>query len=285
MTQVARWYSKLFGSSKPLLGVVHVAPLPGTPRSRLPFARVAARALQDARSYLDAGLHGVIVENFGDAPFACGRAEPHTIACLTRIAAAIKEIAGARPVGVNVLRNDAAGALGVALAAELDFIRVNVLTGAAVTDQGLIQGDAAALLRYRRALRARVAIFADVRVKHATQLRAAPVALQVNELLERALADAVLVTGAATGSPPAARHVREVKAAAGAAPVLVASGASLANISALALLADGFIAGTALQAGGRTGAPVQAARARAMLRALERLSGERARERRPARGG
>ncbi|MBI4882023.1 MAG: polynucleotide adenylyltransferase PcnB, partial [Planctomycetes bacterium] len=214
MTQVARWYSKLFGSSKPLLGVVHVAPLPGTPRSRLPFARVAARALQDARSYLDAGLHGVIVENFGDAPFACGRAEPHTIACLTRIAAAIKEIAGARPVGVNVLRNDAAGALGVALAAELDFIRVNVLTGAAVTDQGLIQGDAAALLRYRRALRARVAIFADVRVKHATQLRAAPVALQVNELLERALADAVLVTGAATGSPPAARHVREVKPAA-----------------------------------------------------------------------
>ncbi len=270
MSQVARWYSKLFGCAKPLLGVVHVAPLPGAPRCRLPFARVAALALQDARRYLDAGLHGVIVENFGDAPFACGRAEPHTIACLARIAAAVKEYAGARPVGVNVLRNDALGALGVAVAAGLDFIRVNVLTGAAVTDQGLIQGDAAALLRYRRALGSRVAIFADIRVKHATELRAVPVPLQVRELLERALADAVLVTGAATGVPPAPGLLREVKAAAGAAPVLVASGATTANLASLAPLADGFIAGTTMKAGGRIGAPVEAARARRLLRELER---------------
>ena len=211
------------------------------------------------------GHDGLIVENYGDAPFLRGPAEPHTIALLTRIGACVKELSGDRPVGVNLLRNDALGALGVAVGAGLDFIRVNILSGVAVTDQGLIEGQAAELLRTRTRLDASVRILADHRVKHSMPVRQASVSVEVDELLHRALADALLVTGPATGKPPTRAAVKEIQQAAGAAPVLVASGVCTDN---LASEADGFIVGTSVKRRGRTTSAVDPARARALVRRL-----------------
>ncbi|MFH0946201.1 MAG: BtpA/SgcQ family protein [Planctomycetota bacterium] len=271
MTRVASWFTKLFGTRLPLIGVVHLEPLPGSPAGRLSVRRILERAQEDGRAYLRAGFNGLILENFGDTPFLSGPAEPHTIALLSRIGAALKDQAGDRPVGVNLLRNDGVGALGAAIGAGLDFIRVNVLSGVFVTDQGLIEGRAAELLRYRKLLGSSVRVFADHRVKHAAPLRREDVDVEVDELVKRAHADALLVTGSATGIPPTAESVAEVQRAAGAVPVLVASGTSLRNLESLARHADGFIVGTSVKVSSRTGGRVDPARARALSGRLARL--------------
>ena len=266
---VSRWFSRMFSAPRPLIGVVHLPPLPGSYGARLSMTDICERAVDDARGYQKGGVDGLVVENFGDSPFRRGPVEPHTVAALTRVSAAVKDATGELPVGCNVLRNDGIGALGVAVAAGLDFVRINVLSGVAVTDQGFIEGDAAAVLSYRRAIGGSgVRIFADLRVKHATQLRHDSVAVEASELVARARADAVLVTGAATGHPPDPDELREMRRGAGSAPVLVASGTSEENVDRLAPLVDGFIVGTALKRGGRTEGPVDVARVRRLVRKL-----------------
>jgi membrane complex biogenesis BtpA family protein len=146
-----------------------------------------------------------------------------------------------------VLRNDALAALAVAVAGGGSFLRVNVLSGAAVTDQGLVQGQAAELLRRRAALRRDIAILADVDVKHATALDTRPLGLRARDLVHRARADAVLVTGPATGQPVDVNELSEVAEAVAPVPVLAASGTTPANVAAALRHASGVIVGSALK--------------------------------------
>jgi membrane complex biogenesis BtpA family protein len=176
------------------------------------------------------------------------------------------------PLGVNVLRNDARAALGLAAAFELDFLRVNVHAGAALTDQGLIEGRAAETLRERARLCPRTAIWADVHVKHATQLSDATLGESAAELVGRALADALIVTGRATGSAPEPEELAQA-AAATHAPRLVGSGLDRSNARSLLEHAWGAIVGTSLKRGGRVEAAVDEARVRelaALFRAARR---------------
>src|SRR5262249_4211077 len=149
-----------------IVGMVHLLPLPGAPRYGGDLEAVLRRAREDAEALVAGGVDGVMVENFGDAPFYPERVPPETVAAMTRAARAVVEVVSV-PVGVNVLRNDAAAALAIAGVVGASFIRVNVHTGAMWSDQGLLQGRAHETLRQRRALGARVLILADVLVKHA----------------------------------------------------------------------------------------------------------------------
>lgn len=257
-----------------VIGVVHVPAMPGDPgyRGGGGFQGVQAAALADAEALAAGGVDAIIIENFGSAPFRKGsagqRIEPHQTALLTLVAAACK----ARfpvPIGVNCLRNDVITALGIAAAAGLDFVRVNVHIGAYVTDQGLIEGEAEASLRYRELLGAReVAIWADVLVKHATPLAPVSATDATKDTLLRGHADAVIVTGAATGAPISAELLREVRAAAGDAPVLLGSGVTPASADTLIPLATGAIVGTWFKHGGQLAAPVDAARVRTLVEAV-----------------
>ncbi|MHC4930876.1 MAG: BtpA/SgcQ family protein, partial [Planctomycetota bacterium] len=145
----------------PVIGVVHLLPLPGSPRYAGRMAPVLARAVKDAQAYAEGGASAVIVENYGDAPFLKEDLPPETAAALALCTAAVRECVSL-PVGVNALRNDARTALGVAVATGAAFIRVNVHAGVVATDQGIVEGRAAATLRQRRALGAQVKIVADV---------------------------------------------------------------------------------------------------------------------------
>ena len=170
-----------------LLGMVHLQPLPGSPRHRPERGRQRpgwlAEAIADARALSRAGFDGVIVENFGDTPFYPRRVPPVTIAGMAVAAAAVRsELPRDLLVGINVLRNDAVAALGIAAAVGADLVRVNVLSGAMVTDQGIVQGDAAELIRMRRDLAPGVRVFADVRVKHARPLAPRPLEDEVIDL-------------------------------------------------------------------------------------------------------
>jgi membrane complex biogenesis BtpA family protein len=174
-------------------------------------------------------------------------------------------------VGANVLRNDARGALAVAVGADLDFVRVNVHTGAAVTDQGVIEGRAAETMREREALAPGVAILADVDVKHATPLGAGrDLAETARDTAYRGLADGLIVTGKATGSAASREDLEIVTRAVPDRPVFVGSGVTADTVEATLKLAAGVIAGTALKTGKATEARVDGSRAREFARAARR---------------
>jgi membrane complex biogenesis BtpA family protein len=256
--------------ARTLIGMVHLAPLPGSARWRGSMAEVIDRALSDARALVEGGLDALLVENFGDVPFAPSRVEASTVAALAVAAEAIRAAWPGTPLGINVLRHDARSALGVACATGAVFIRANVHAGAVVADQGLLQGDAHATLRERRLLGADVAIFADVQTKHAAPLAPVEIAHEARDLVRRALADALIVTGHATGDPAAWADLKRVRDAVPEVPLLVGSGVSAASVAELLSVADGVIVGTWLKRDGRVDNEVDPARVRRLADAAHR---------------
>jgi membrane complex biogenesis BtpA family protein len=238
-----------------LLGVIHLPPLPDSPRYGGDLRAVVGSAERDARALAAADFDAIVVENFGDAPFVPGSVAPVTVAAMTACALAVRAAAPGLALCVNVLRNDADAALATAVAAHAEMIRVNVHTGARVTDQGLVEGRAHLTLRARRALGAeQVALLCDVDVKHSAALAARPIAHEAHDLAERGLADAVLVTGSGTGRGVASADLSAVLGAV-KVPVLVASGVTLDTLHHVER-AHGVIVGSCLRASGRAGDPI-----------------------------
>jgi len=258
----------LFGRTGAVLGVVHLGPLPGAPRFEGPLGATLERARSDAAALVEGGVDGLVVENFGDAPFFAGAVPPETVAAMTR---AVSEVRAAvnRPVGVNVLRNDARAALAVAAATGAAFIRVNVHVGAQWTDQGLIEGRAAETLRARAALAPGVRILADVAVKHAAPVASRPLAEEARECLERGLADAIIVTGSGTGAATDVESVRALRGRLPGAAIVVGSGVTADTVADVLAHADAVIVGTALKEGGDVLRPVDPTRVAALVRARD----------------
>lgn len=260
----------LFPVPKPVIGMLHAPALPGSPRNASEFGAIIEWVLKDAHVLAAAGINGLMLENFGDAPFYPGRVPADTVAFLTRLAVEVRARVNL-PLGINVLRNDALSAMAIAAATGAAFIRVNIHTGARLTDQGVIQGNAHETLRYRKSLGSDVKIFADVDVKHSAPLAARDIGGEVEELIGRGGADAVIVTGAATGAQPALEQLKLVRSAAGETPVIGGSGAHISNLAQILDIADGLIVGTALKKDGVTTNAVDPERARALMQAAQKL--------------
>src|SRR6516162_8723403 len=159
----------MFGADKPIIGMLHLPALPGSPQNKLDMDAILDRVLEDAKVLVEGGLHALVIENFGDIPFYPQQVPPHTVAFMAALGLEVKRQLH-RPLGINVLRNDAESALAIAAATSAEFVRVNVHTGARLTDQGLIEGAAHRTLRYRKLLGADIKIFADVDVKHSAPI-------------------------------------------------------------------------------------------------------------------
>lgn len=245
--------------------MIHLAPLAGSPAyARCGTKPIIDAALRDLRALEEGGVDAVLVENFGDTPFA-KTAPCETVAMFTAVVVRLADVARV-PLGVNVLRNDGDAALAIAAATGASFIRVNVFAGVAFTDQGVIEGKARALHCLRRDLGAEVEILADVHVKHAAHLtRLAEAAVDV----DRNRPDALIVTGIGTGFGATADDVETVKRAT-RRPVFVGSGIT-AETATEFRCADGFIVGTSLKRDGRVDAPVDVARVRAVAAAVASL--------------
>ncbi len=246
--------------------MVHLLPLPGSPRWGGSFDAVVEHAVADARALEASGFHACLIENFGDAPFSPGRVDPATVAALAVAAAEVRR-AVRLPIGINALKNDAQAALAVAAATGALFVRVNVHVGAVVGDQGVIQGDAYGTLRYRRLLGTATRLFVDVGGKHAVPLAALEPVQVAKDAAYRGLADALVVSGVATGEPTPLADVERVRAAVPDRPILVGSGVTPDTVKALLAVADGAIVGTWVKRDGRTTGPVDPARAAAVARA------------------
>ena len=259
--------NQLFGQLKPIIGVVHLPPLIGSPGSTHPFHKIRIRALSDAATLIDNGIDGVIIENYGDTPFLPNSVEPHTVAALALIADKIRECHPQTPIGINVLRNDAKSAIAIATVTDANFIRVNVHTGAMLTDQGIIQGKAHETLRYRSTLKSDVKIFADIAVKHAMPLAPIDILASAEDTYHRGLADALIITGTATGKSTDLDQLKIVKSRVPQASIFAGSGVTVDNLAEVLQYGDGVIVGTSIKRDGVTTNAVDADRVRTLIKA------------------
>lgn len=257
-----------FDVDRPAIGMVHLPPLPGAPDFDGDRDAIRERALEDARRLEAGGIDGLMLENFGDAPFYPDSVPDHVVAEMTALTTRVTEAVDV-PVGINVLRNDAPAALSIAAATDADFVRVNVHVGAAATDQGVLEGQAHETLRLRDRLDADVAILADVHVKHATPIGETGVRQAALETVERGRADGAIVSGPGTGVETPLEDVERVADAVGdRAPVLVGSGVTRETVGdCFEAGADGVIVGTALKEGGETTHPVSRERVESLVAA------------------
>ncbi len=256
-----------------MIGVVHLLALPGAPDYAGSMRKIERRARDDAAALASAGCDALIVENHGDQPFEKDSVSPATVAALTTAALVVRDAAAGLPIGVNCLRNDTLSALSVAAAVGARFVRVNVLTGAMVTDQGVIEGRAAEVLRLRAVLAPGVQIAADVLVKHAAPLVERDPREVAAETVGRGGADALIVTGAGTGAAVDLDVAARIRSGAGGHPVLAGSGATARAAHSLTAHFDGVIVGTSIKRGGKTSAAVSAARAETFVAAVDEALG------------
>jgi membrane complex biogenesis BtpA family protein len=247
--------------------MLHLPALPGSPQNKLDMDAILDRVLEDAKTLVDGGLHALVIENFGDIPFYPQQVPPHTVAFMTALGVEVKRQFN-RPLGINVLRNDAESALAIAAAVSAEFIRVNVHVAARITDQGLLEGTAHRTLRYRKLLGSNTRIFADVDVKHSAPVAARDLRVEAEELVGRGCADAVIVTGSATGAETSMEDLKIAKSAVGSAYVIAGSGIDARNIAATLRVADGAIVGTSLKRDGITVNPVDPDRVHALMEAV-----------------
>ncbi len=249
-----------------VIGMIHLRALPGSPRWDGDMAAVVRGAVDDARALAEGGADALLVENHGDVPFTARRVDAASVAGM---AVAVGEVRRAVPipVGVNVLKNDVRSALAVAAATGARFVRVNVHVGAVAADQGIIESDAHDTLRYRRLLGVDVAILADVQAKHGLPLAPMPIEQEARDCYARGLADALVVSGAATGEPTPMADLKRVRGAVPEAPLLVGSGASPETIGELLSVADAVIVGTSIKRDGRLVNPVDVERVRRLVAA------------------
>ncbi len=251
---------------KPLIGMVHLKPLPGSYHYNDNFDDIIDFAIKEAKKLEEAGFDAVMIENFGDVPFK-KEVDKITIASMTVIAKAIKEEVSL-PLGINVLRNDAIGAYSIAYVVKADFIRVNVLSGVAFTDQGIIEGNAHELAKLRRLLPSKVKVFADVHVKHAYHFMDFETSLL--DTVERGLADAVIISGKRTGKEVDIKNLKLAKELVDV-PVIVGSGINYDNFKKLWNYADGFIIGTWLKKDGNVKNEIDINRAKNIVNLANKL--------------
>ena len=262
----------IIGKPKAVIGMVHLVALPGSPRWGGSMDAVVQAALADARALADGGVDALLVENHGDVPFTGARVDAATVAGMAVVTAEIARTLSL-PIGVNVLKTDALSALAVAAATGARFVRVNVHVGAVVADQGLLLSGAHDTLRYRRLLGLDIKLLADVQVKHGMPLAPIPIEQEARDCVARALADALVVSGVATGEPTPMSDLKRVRGAVPDVPLLVGSGATPDTAAELLSVADGLIVGTAVKRDGVLANPVDPRRVKRLVEAARSSRG------------
>jgi uncharacterized protein len=242
--------TSIFPNPKPIIGMIHVGALPGTPAGRLSIDEIITQAAREAVSYRDCRIDGLIIENMHDVPYLRGSVGPEIVAAMAVIGQRVKQ-ESRLPTGIQILAGANIEAMAVAHAAGLDFIRAEGYAFAHIADEGLIESSAARLLRYRRLIGAeRVQIWADVKKKHSSHAITADISLGATaEAIEFMGGDTVILTGKVTGDPPRLQDVQEVVAHCNL-PVILGSGIDSDNISEFYQAADGFIIGSSFKVDG-----------------------------------
>ncbi len=247
-------FTDMFSAKKPIIGMVHLKPLPGSPEydSDGGMRKIIDHAVAEAKRLEEGGVDGIQIENQFDRPFLKPQhIGMETVAAVTAAAAAIKSAVGL-PVGINIHLNGIRQAIAVAHAVGAGWIRAFELANAYVSNSGIIEAAAPEALRYRAFLKAEdVMIFGDFHVKHGShQLIADRSIIEQAEDVEDSGGDAVIITGTKTGSAPAPEDVQMIRSAV-SVPILIGSGLSAGNAEQLLPVIDGAIVGSSFKLDGK----------------------------------
>lgn len=262
-------FDKLFSKKKVVIGMVHLQALPGAPRYAGSMTPVIDAALADASALIQGGVDGIMIENFFDAPFWKDHVPPETVASMARVVTFLRQKIQL-PLGVNVLRNDGISALAIAAACDAQFVRINIVSWAMLADQGIIEGRAAEIARYRKMLGADVLIFTDCLTKHAEPLAPMQMEWVALDTWERGGVDALVVSGKATGYATDLGDVIAARKAVPDAPLLIGSGVTAESVLDYLPVVDGVLVGTSLKKEGRVDNAVDAMRVQTIV---ERVRG------------
>lgn len=268
-------FEKLFGKKLPIIGVVHLQPLPGAPRyENMSVKEISSLAVEEARVMVENGIDGLIVENFRDMMFK-KRVGPETVAAMTHVSSQIASTFPI-PIGLCVLQSDPIAALAIAKTVGGKFIRVPYYTETYVVDTGIMESVAADALRFRKLIDAKdVKIFADVHIKHGYPLSQRPIEESAEDAYERGLADAIIVTGKKTGGKTKPEDVKSVRDYLPEVPLIVGSGVTAESLHEyFPILGDAVIVGTSLKKNGKTESPIDPERVRQFAINMEKCRKE-----------
>jgi membrane complex biogenesis BtpA family protein len=263
----------LFRVRKPVIGMIHVLPLPGSPRGRnCDLAAVYDHAIAEALRLEKGGVDGLLLENAGDIPFL----KPdeigfETVAAMAVIGDRIRQ-ATKLPLGFNIVANAAKASLACAKCSGAAFVRVNQWANAYIANEGLVEGAAAKALRYRSLVDADdVVVFADVHVKHGSHAIVADrgVSEQARDV-EFFGADVMIATGSRTGHATARKEVEEIRDGT-RRPVVVGSGLTPENAVELMQIADGAIVGSWFKDNGEMSGSVEVGKVVTLMEVVARL--------------
>lgn len=250
-------FRRVFGENKPVIAMIHVSPLPGTPRYRGNGVEpLVEKALTEAKIYVDAGVDALMVENMHDAPYLKQDLGPEVTAVMTAVCLEVRRECPL-PCGVQILAGGNREAVAAAAASGADFVRAEGFVFSHVADEGFIDACAGELLRYRKAIDAeKVLVFADIKKKHSSHAVTADLDIAATAAAaEYFLADGLVATGSATGIRVDDADLTQVKEAV-SIPVLAGSGVTAENAAAILPLCDGIIAGSCFKEGGDWRGPV-----------------------------
>ncbi len=239
-----RDFQNIFTKPKPIIGMIHVQALPGTPGHRFSVREIINQAKEEAKTYLESGIDGIIVENMHDIPYVNGEVGHEVSTLMSIIAYEVKNVTGS-PIGIQILAAANMHALAAAHAAGIDFIRAEGFVYAHIADEGFMNSDAGNLLRYRRHIEAEdVLIMTDIKKKHASHAITGDVDIKrTAKAAEFFLSDGLIVTGQSTGIEADLKEVKQVRAAS-RLPMLIGSGITPENINEYVPYCDGFIVGS-----------------------------------------
>jgi len=259
----------LFNVEKPIIGVIHLPPLPGSPLYKGDINSIVERALSDGLTLARNGVDGLIVENYGDKPYKVRVREPETIAAMTLITYMIK-VNTELPLGVSLLRNSGPEALAIAYVSKADFIRVNAYGEILASPEGLLEPVAREVQELKHKLNAKIKVFADIYCKHATPIHNMEIIDLAHDIIDRCLADAIIVSGRRTGLPPDKGLLERLRSHINK-PILVGSGITIKNIEEYWDLADGFIVGTYFKVHGITDNVIDEKRVRLFIELVRKM--------------
>lgn len=263
---------ELFKVDKAIIGMVHLLPLPGSPRyDDKGMEPILEHALSEGRRLLEGGADAMLVENYNDNPFKPTTTDPETIIPMAIIARELKKEVGL-PMGIQVLRSSPKSSMAMAKFTGGSFIRFGPMTGAFVTDQGILQARAHDVMRYRKIINAEdIKIFGSAVSKHGAPLVKMPVEFQAKEVAYRAMADVILVCGERTGEEPEMDNLIRVKRAVPDKPIFLGSGLTKKNVVKFFKHADGAIVGTSIKVDGNVHKPVDVKRLKALIKIVQKI--------------
>lgn len=256
--------NEMFGTEKPIIGLLHLRPLPGDPLYYPggSIAAVADAAKRDLEALQAGGVDGILITNEFSMPYQ-KRVSPVTLAAMGRVIGSLADQISL-PWGAEAIY-DGDATIELCAAVDAQFTRC-LFTGAWAGDLGLIDRDFAQTMRLKSALRLDdLKLFHFVTSEGEVYLNDRTTSEIADSIMFNCMPDALVVGGEAAGRGPSAELISSVRAAAADVPIVCGTGCREQTVADVLSRCDGAFVGTCLKRDGVFSAPVDADRVRSFM--------------------